>query len=224
MNNNKKMVTGVLTNAINKYLLTKAEATRDYIGASDIGHPCLRQIWYKYNKAQGSPFSSSTYITFDIGHTLEALLINYLIATGISIWQPQSRFIDKNIPQFQGTPDAIIMKNDDPEAIVEIKTARDSSFKIFMNQGLFSWNESYYAQVQSYMGLSDIHEAYLIAINKDTSEIHDELIMFDAEYYGRLIFKAERVINSLEAPDRINNTPFYHVCRACKFKTICHTT
>jgi len=107
-------------------------------------------------------------------------------------------------------------------AIIEVKTAKDSSFRVFQKAGLQKWYPVYYAQVQAYMGMSGVKEAYVLAINKDTSELHDEHVAFDENYYNELCMKASRIASSITAPDKINNSPFYFVCRGCQYKSICH--
>ena len=84
--------------------------------------------------------------------------------------------IDRRMfPYSQGHFDAIIFLGSQ-KAILEIKTAKDASFKVFVNKGLKVWSPRYYAQVQSYMGMSGIYSAYILVLNKDNSEIFDELV------------------------------------------------
>ena len=47
------MITGILTKLIDENILKNKEwDERDYIGASSIGNPCERSIWYRFHHAQ----------------------------------------------------------------------------------------------------------------------------------------------------------------------------
>lgn len=211
------------------------EPKRNYIGASAIGHPCSRKIWYEFNGYDGEPISEKLKFTFDIGKIIEKRILDYfdLYLDGHNfVDYNNNEFQDKTIKKFQGTCDAVIriitiepdIKGSFSQLIIlEIKTANNASFNKFKKDGLKIWNEQYYAQCQSYMGMSDIHQSILLAINKDTSEMHEEWIEYDDIYYQMLKQKAKDIIEAKEAPRRINNSPLFYICHMCKFKNICHS-
>jgi hypothetical protein len=114
------------------------------------------------------------------------------------------------------------MKKEKPFAIIEIKTAKDASFMIFIKKGLKGWNPQYYAQVQSYMGMSGIHKAYILVLNKDNSDISDELVTFDKVFYEQICRKAFLIANIEEAPARVHDSPLWFQCKMCKFNKVCH--
>ncbi len=49
------------------------KSKRNYLGASLIGNPCARQIWYQYNGYTQEPFSAETLMNFEDGHRTEDL-------------------------------------------------------------------------------------------------------------------------------------------------------
>lgn len=220
-------ITGTLTKLIDNYILNNPDQElRKYIGASSIGSPCERKIWYGYQGYPATPIEPKMQRTFDIGHSLEKLVLDYLEAAGCSMLRtPQhTYFKDDDIPQMQGHCDAIGFNTGgiDHTSIIEVKTARDSSFRVFAKSGLLKWYPVYYSQVQCYMGMSGYKDAFVIAINKDTSELHDEHVMFDPIHYDMLRDKALRLVSAATAPEKINNSPLYFVCRNCQYKEICH--
>jgi CRISPR/Cas system-associated exonuclease Cas4 (RecB family) len=215
------MTTGILSKLLDNNVANLQEDIRDYIGASSIGSPCERLIWYRYHGIIGEPISAKLKRTFSVGHYLEKMVISQLRDAGLNIITPVYALSDLDLPNFKGHVDGI-WRNENKIAIIEIKTARDSSFHEFVKVGLLRWNAIYYAQLQAYMGMSNIHEAYLIALNKDTSDVHDEFIAFDADYYEGLKHKAKRIIDSEIEPERVNVNPCYFMCRACQYKRICH--
>lgn len=217
--NNKK-----LTNIIESSNLKKEDSPRYYIGASSIGNECLRALWYGTTGCERSPRSAKQLRTLEIGKILESMIINCLIDAGLDIDTPNKdndflAVCDREILNFKGHMDAVWKGN----AIIEIKTAKDSSFRIFEKNGIIKWYPVYYAQIQSYMGMSGIHKAYVIAINKDTSELHDQEVDFNEEYYESLREKV-KTINSMGVvpPQKISNSPLYFGCKICDFRKICH--
>jgi hypothetical protein len=125
------------------------------------------------------------------------------------------------MPYFQGHFDGIMTWRK-KRAILEIKTAKDASFKIFVKKGLKEWNPQYYAQIQSYMGMSGIFSTYILVLNKDNSDLSDELVLFDAEFYEKLIQKAQMIYGAKVEPPRVHGSPLWYQCKMCKFNKVCH--
>ena len=211
-----------LTKLIERTQETYEDAPRDYIGASIIGSECLRQIWYEYKGYKGIEVPTKTRRTWDIGKRLEGLVIEWLSCAGVEIYDLGNNILKKSIlPYFKGSYDALIIVNK-KMYILEVKTAKDASFKLFVKKGLKEWNFQYYCQTQSYMGMEDIDSAYILVLNKDNSELSDELITFDASLYERLKEKARIVSEYQEPPARISNSPLWYQCKLCKYNKVCH--
>ena len=214
-----------LSNIIDSSFPAGREPNRQYIGASSVGGFCDRALWYGYRYYDRIPKSAKQRRTLSIGHALESLVIDSLRDAGLDIETPSkdNAFLavhDSEIELFQGHIDAIWVGH----AIIEIKTAKDSSFRIFEKKGLRNWYPVYYAQVQSYMGMYGLFKAYVIAINKDTSELHDEEVEFNEGYYVSLREKAKAIIEMVEGPPAKigNGNPAYFACRLCDFRKVCH--
>ena len=199
---------------------------RRYIGASSIGQPCARAIWYGYHGAPSTDFSPTIRATFDVGKKLEELMLDYVELAGLEIVRPHvlNHWLfcgDKEVPVFQGHADALLAMPDGSKAILEIKTAKNSRFQGFKKNGLKEWAPGYYSQLQAYMGMRGLQKSVLLAINKDTSELHHEWIEFDSYHYNELRAKAHMISTADEPPDRINKSPLYHVCARCNYKDTC---
>lgn len=200
---------------------------RAYIGASSIGHPCDRAIWYGFKGADSEPFNAELKTTFDIGKRLEPMILDYMELAKLVIVRPSEKnnfllYKDKEAPLFQGHADALILREGQAPAIVEIKTARSSSFANFKSKGLLVWNEAYFAQIHAYMGMAGYSEGVLVAINKDSSEIHHEWVVYDDVYYHELRAKAKTIARMKEPPERLNKNPIFYVCNRCQYRRICH--
>lgn len=213
-----------LTKKIEKNQARIEDDTRHYIGASSIGSECLRQIWYQANGVKGLEIPAKTKRTWEIGKRLEGLIIDWLDEADISIGAFIHRTIKSNkVPKFQGHLDGVwIGTGGKYNAIIEIKTAKDASFKIFATKGVKTWNPQYYAQIQSYMGMSGIHKSYILVLNKDTSELSDELVLYDDDFYQKLEEKAQMIADSKIEPPKINGSPLFYKCKMCKFNKVCH--
>lgn len=216
------MTKGTLTKIIESYNYPE-DVPRDYIGASSIGSDCLRQIWYEYTGAPSTCVPNKIRRTWAIGKELEGLVLDWLENCGIELARVWYDLIDSELLYFQGHIDA--MWENHPSnlyAIIEVKTAKDASFKVFVKDGARKWNPRYYAQVQAYMGMSGIMSAYILVLNKDNSELMDELITFDPDFYAQLKDKARLIHDAKTPPPRIHGSPLWYACKLCKFNKVCH--
>ncbi len=205
----------------------KNEDGRNYIGASSIGAPCERKVWYQY-KGQTIQAQNTLKLSFEIGSRLEAMILDFLEKTDVEVIRPSPDnellfCSDKDIITFCGHMDAILkMPHSGEKAILDIKTAKATSFIRFKTLGIRDWNIQYYAQLQSYMGMTGINHAVLLAINKDNSDLHEEWIEFDSIYYEELKMKAKRIMDAEVEPERINKNKLFYQCRMCGYKEKCH--
>lgn len=201
-----------------------SEPPRDYIGASSIGSECWRQIWYEFNEFEGLEVPNKTKRTWEVGKNLEILVIEWLEATGLNITNTWIDLRDDELPYFRGHVDALLMNKDNqPKEIIEIKTAKDGSFNQFVKNGLKKWQPKYYAQIQSYMGMSGIHSASILVLNKDNSDLFDEKVPFSPEFYESLKNKAKAIHDSKTEPPRISGNPLWFTCKTCRFRKECHS-
>lgn len=215
------MVKNKLSNWIDKSQKKQEDEARNYIGASSIGSECLRQIWYQFKGFKSEGVASKTIRTWEIGKNLEGLVIDWLINSGITVFTLNVTYYSKNVQSFQGHIDGLVVI-DNKNYILEIKTAKNSSFNIFIKNGLKVWNPQYYAQIQSYMGMSSILSTYILVLNKDNSELSDELVTFDGNFYKNLEEKALMISRYESEPPRVNNSPLFFKCKMCQFNKECH--
>lgn len=201
------------------------EPARNYIGASIIGHECERAIYYSYHNAPSIDFAPRTKITFDVGKRLETLILDYLDLAQYTIIRPDGN--NKNLfcfdvanGQFQGHLDGFLVI-DGRNYVLEIKTANNARFQIFKNKGIRAFSETYYAQVQAYMGMTNTDRAIMVVMNKDNQEIESEWVDFDDAYYAKLRHRANRIVDASEPPPKINSSPLFHVCARCQFRETC---
>jgi len=212
-----------LVESINNYLAKQPiEEPRRYFGASSIGKPCLRSIWYAYKGVDSLPIEPKTQVTFNIGKCLEEMVLEYLKQSGVFVISQGQFYQDSDVMELQGHVDGVIVLPDGSKAILELKTANDTSFNRFKSHGLLPWSEVYYSQLQTYMGMSGIHKGVLLALNKNTSEFHQECVIFDEIWYESLKWKAKNLRDAIEPPEKISGNGSYFLCKSCQFRKVCH--
>ena len=230
---------------IDKALTTEhsKQTSRDYLGASRLGVSCNRALQFEYTdtpKDEDQNFTGRTLKIFQAGHVFEELMIKWLRLAGINLLTQK-----QNGNQFgfavaggkvKGHIDGVII--DAPEdldikfpMLWECKSLNDKSWKDVVKKGLATSKPIYAAQVaiyQAYMesqieGISK-NPALFTAINKDTAEIHFELIDFDQELAQKTSDKAVQILCATEAHEllpRIATDSTYFECKFCPWQERC---
>ena len=202
---------------------THVDEKREYIGSSSIGNPCARAIWYAYKGHEKKPLTAKQIRTFEMGKILEEMLKEQVRLLGFPL-NDGAQFTacyDDDVKIFQGNVDGILEING-RFVILEIKTANDANFQTFVKKGLKEWSPTYYSQVQAYMGMKGVDSAYILVLNKNTAQLHDEHVKFDDIFYHELKAKAKIISESEEPPERINKNPMFYICSMCQYKEVCH--
>jgi len=226
-------------------LIAERQATppRTYLGASRLGHACERALQFEFAGAPkdgGADFSGQTLRIFAIGHQLEDLAIRWLRAAGIDLVTQK-----RDGGQFgfsvaggriRGHVDGIIA--DAPAAfglrtlaLWECKTMNAKNWRACVKDGVTVSKPVYAAQIaiyQAYMeasvpGISSA-PALFTAINKDTAELHHELVPFDADLAQRMSDRAVRILQATDAGEllpRIASNRDFFECRFCAHAERC---
>lgn len=210
----------------------KSQAKRDYLGASMLGDDCVRKIQLQYLKHE-SEISAQNLRTFAIGHHLESLIADWMILSGFDL-----RTRDENGEQFgfscadgkiAGHVDGIIKNgpgNFKYPSLWECKTMSNKSWKDTAKRGVLVSKPMYYVQVQLYMVYICLDEnpCLFTALNKDSSEIYHEMILFDAECAQRYSDRAVQIIKASESNELLpcisSDSSFYR-CKMCGFRGEC---
>ncbi len=230
---------------VDEALVAEREAAppRTYLGASRLGHVCERALQFEFAgapKDDGADFSGQTLRIFAIGHQLEDLAIRWLRAAGIDLVTQK-----RDGGQFgfsvaggriRGHVDGIIA--DAPAALGlrapalwECKTMNAKNWRACVKDGVTVSKPVYAAQIaiyQAYMessvaGISTA-PALFTAINKDTAELHHELVPFDADLAQRMSDRAVRILQATDAGDllpRIAANRDFFECRFCDYAERC---
>ena len=229
--------------------LTGDQATRtprDYLGGSRLGHACERALQFEFTatpKDDGQDFSGQSLRIFAFGHVLEDLAVAWLRGAGFDLYTRKGNRPDGGQFGFsvaggriRGHVDGIIAAG--PEsfelavpALWECKTMNAKNWRACVKDGVTKSKPVYAAQIavyQAYMETSvpgiSAAPALFTAINKDTAEMHHELVPFDADLAQRMSDRGVRILQATDAGEllpRVATTPDFFECRFCPWSERC---
>jgi hypothetical protein len=234
--------------AIDAALIAEREATppRTYLGASRLGHACERALQFEFAgapKDEGADFGGQTLRIFEIGHQLEDLAIRWLRAAGVDLYtrkgnRPDGEQFGFSVAggRIRGHVDGIIAAAPAPlgigvPALWECKTMNAKNWRACVKDGVALAKPVYAAQIalyQAYMegtvpGIS-ANPALFTAINKDTAELHHELVPFDAGFAQQMSDRGVRILQATDAGEllpRIAAHRDFLECRFCPWAARC---
>lgn len=218
------------------------EPRRGYLGASLIGEPCARKIWYAINQDKLSsdlkPYPFQTLAAFEDGHRTEQLIIDRLrMVKGIDLLDRDDNGGQFGFSHFggrmRGHVDGIIegiLQAPKKKHVLEIKCSGDKKFNEFCKireslgekKTLKNWNEQYFVQAQIYMHFMQIDRHYLVCALAGGRDMQSCRTEYEPETAMQYIRRAERILDAKEAPARISNKPDFWQCRFCNYAEVCH--
>jgi hypothetical protein len=246
---NSRGQTSLHVNAsVDAALVARHAATppRSYLGGSRLGHACERALQFEFLQApkdDGAEFDGRILRIFGIGHALEDVAIDWLRAAGFDLYTRKGNRPDGEQFGFavaggriRGHVDGILAGGPTIPgmafpALWECKTMNAKAWRETSSKGVAVAKPIYAAQIavyQAYMdatvpGVAD-NPALFTAINKDTAELHHELVPFDAALAQRMSDRAVRVLTACDAGDllpRVATSADFFECRFCPWAKRC---
>ena len=207
-----------------------SERPRPHLGASQIGKPCSRALWYAFHWASKAQFEPRLLRLFARGQREEQVFADLLRAAGVTVHLldaatgRQFRF-EAYGGHFAGSMDGAAL--DIPEApktwhVLEFKTHNRKSFDELTQKGVQAAKPEHYSQMQVYMRATGMQRALYCAVCKDDDRLHIERVDFDADHAELMFRRAEAIINAAEPPQRYSEDPSYYLCKWCEFRDMCH--
>lgn len=193
--------------------------TRGYLGMSEIGKPCDRQLWLSFRGYSHLPLDGRMIMLFDLGDQIEQRTIHWLTLAGYKIEGQQEGFT-AHFGLFRGHCDGVIHGVTQKPHILEIKSASDKRFKSFKSFGVQVVEPTYYCQAQCYMGYANIDRTLFVIINKNTSEIYTERLYFYQDAFDALHRRAYDIITSNNVPPMAFDEDSIE-CKWCDYKMHC---
>jgi hypothetical protein len=206
-----------------------AETTRNYLGASAVGHPCLRKVQFDWMCDPIHPARLRD--IFARGHFFEEQSRQHFARAGFA-------FADKAQLEFKaldgwlrGHADAIFLSG--PEipgggypCLWECKCLNAKGFRSLDRDGLTKAYPQYAAQValyQRYLGVTK-NPAIFTVVSADTCDRLHILVPFDAELAETVTTRAREIIKATQAGEllpRFTNDPSNWRCRLCGHRARC---
>ena len=223
-----------------------ATPPRDYLGASRLGHACERALQFEFAgapKDEGQNFSGRSLRIFAIGHQLEDLAIRWLRAAGLDLYTCKGNRADGEQFGFsvaggriRGHVDGIVAEAPAAlglrtPALWECKTMNAKNWRETVAKGVTVAKPVYAAQIALYQAYMEAtvpgicaNPALFTAINKDTAELHHELVPFDADLAQRMSDRGVRILRATDAGEllpRIAASRDFFECRFCPWAERC---
>jgi CRISPR/Cas system-associated exonuclease Cas4 (RecB family) len=207
---------------VNQAMLEKREKPRTYLGASILGTECARQLWYTKFDSKNID-NPNVLMKFAVGTALEPIIVEFFNKAGYQLFctgENQIRFEDGEIA---GSGDGVIKGIEGDEEtpyLLEIKTANSFYFKQFVKDGI-SANEKYKGQVNIYMKEFKLKKCLFVVMNKDTQELHMEIVQYDEYEAVRLLERGKHILTMSEPPERQYPKSNYFKCKFCGWNKTC---
>ena len=190
----------------------RAQPARRYVSTSGLGRECLRQIQYDYlavPKDEGREFEPKTLRIFEAGHRAEDIVAGWLRAAGFDLRTQRSdgrQFGFSSLDgRFRGHIDGCLIAGPvamDFPALWENKALGVSPWKEMVKKGVVLARPIYAAQIALYQAHLDLpNPALFTALNRDTFELHCELVPFDAAVAQRASDRAVEIVRASEAQE-----------------------
>lgn len=194
---------------------------RWHLGASEIGDDCMRRVWMKFRWIKQEQFDGRRLRLFKRGKDEEAKLAALLEAIGVTVVPfdesgKQHKFAAV-MGHFGGARDGIGYCDLIPGVgfIVEYKTSGDKYFKPVVAKGVRSAKPEHYRQMCQYGGAAGVEWALYVVVNKNDDDIYFEFVRLDIGLALNDVRKADHIITSQIAPQRIAQEKTFYKCRMC---------
>lgn len=208
------------------------EPGRWHLGASEIGNPCSRRIWYSFRWALKQEFTGQQHRLFQRGHSEEPKFVHRLGRVGIRVLDrdpttdKQWQMVHPSEPHYGGSLDGIAYVPWVPPAfgtmIAEFKTHNDASFEKLLKKGVRFSKPQHFAQMSSYGQVAQYPLGLYCAINKNTDALAFRVTPLQYSL-GEITFnKAVEIIRSQRPPTRVSENSAYHECKYCPYRGPCH--
>jgi hypothetical protein len=190
----------------------RAQPPRRYVSTSGLGRECIRQIQYDYlavPKDEGREFEPKTLRIFEAGHRAEDIVAVWLRAAGFDLRTQRSdgrQFGFSALDgRFRGHIDGCLVAGSvamEFPALWENKALGAAPWKEVVKKGVVLARPLYAAQIALYQAYLDLpNPALFTALNRDTFELHCELVPFDAALAQHASDRAVQIVRASEAKE-----------------------
>lgn len=204
---------------------------RTHLGASVVGHSCVRHIWYNFRWAYLKKVEGRLGRLFNTGHRYEDRIVEWLTKAGCQVARldpvtnKQYTFSAFN-GHFGGAGDGFVKLppqfNFDDTLLLECKTSGTGAKFSNLSKGVAVAMPQHMVQQSIYGFMFKVNYSLYWAGNKNDDSIYISIMEIDFGLAREALRKAEYVINEQNKPARISEDPAYFVCKMCDYFDVCH--
>lgn len=219
------------------YERTSSDWRRPHLGASLLGNPCRRALWFSFRWSIAPHHPGRVLRLFDTGNREEGRIVADLRNAGITVYDRDpatgQQFRVSFCEHSGGSLDGIAQGFDEAPKkwhVVEFKTHNDKSFNEVKTKGVAAAKPFHFAQMQVYMYKmnekypGEFDRAMYIAVNKNTDELWGERVKLDHLFAQGIIGKAISVVESPRPAGVISDDPKHPDCLFCEYHGLCFGT
>lgn len=205
---------------------------RRHLGASLIGEPCYRKLWFGFRWVYKVPLEGRQLRLFNRGHREEARFTEWLRLKGhiVNDLDPATGLqwrVDAVGGHFGGSQDGEMFLapkyNYKEPMLLEYKTnGTGAGFNKVKEQGIRIGKPVHSDQMNTYGTIKKYKYGVYLNVNKNDDDIACEVVKLDWDRGAALETKARVIILSQEAPPRIAENPSAQVCQWCDYKDVCY--
>lgn len=204
---------------------------RNHLGASLIGHDCARYLYLVFRHVHHKKHEGRMQRLFRRGHLEEARFLEYLRGIGFQVWDVAEDGSQHRIKachgHFGGSLDGVnrppLQYGIDEPLLCEFKTHKDDGeFANLLKKGVKLIIPKHYDQMCVYGKHYGFRNALYMSVNKNTDELHIEIVELDWNRAVELEVRASKIIFAQFPPAKIANTEAFHICKMCDMKDHCH--
>ncbi len=197
------------------------------MGASDLGGPCDRALWYSFRWASARSFEGRMLRLFGSGFAQESRLIEDLRNIGCTIQDVNP----ETGKQWKATINRVVVKPDGilsglpgsekTSYILECKSSNEKNFKALLKDGLQKAKPDHWLQTQLEMRAFGLDRACYISVNKNDDSLYAERIEYNKQIAEAALARAERIGAMENPPERPYKDETFFICRFCPHSEIC---
>lgn len=205
---------------------------RSHMGLSNIGDPCARKLFFAFRWVTRNKHNAKLLRLFNRGHLEEGRFIAALLTAGLTVYQQDSNGKQFRITEYGGhigsAIDGVVIgcpDLPDPQTAIltEMKTHNEKSFNKLVKEGVKDSKPIHYIQMQVYMRKMGLPMALYIAVNKNTDDMHYEIVVFEPVVADQYIDRGIKIAASEVLPIGLSDKGAgWFECRYCEFSGHCY--
>lgn len=210
-----------------------SDGHRGHLGASQIGDPCPRKLWYQFRWVKAENFDARMLRLFNRGHREEERFIELLRGIGCEVRDVNPDTGDQyrvsaHHGHFGGSEDSRVLLperyNITEWLLAEFKTHNLNRWELLKKKGFRKElsTEKHWCQMCTYGNLDGFKYGLYLTVCKNDDNLHLEVVDIDISLGEKMVEKGGKIIFSRVAPPKLSMTSTHYKCKNCHFSEICH--